>query len=100
MPELLSDVSNPGFCLDEAEQEDELEFYCSGPPTGWTDSDTMFLEKALNLAGIIDPAERLRAGLAVDLMGIVILTPLVRQAECELEHIRNFFRAIQGGIGK
>ncbi|MDR2947038.1 MAG: hypothetical protein LBV79_09860 [Candidatus Adiutrix sp.] len=88
-----ADIGEPG-------QDDELDFTVSGPATGWTDRDTRILDKALDLAGLTGEAERLRAGLAVDLMGVVILAPLVETALDVQAQLRNFFESRQGGIGK
>ena len=79
---------------------DDLEFIVSGPATGWTEGDTAVLEKALSLAGLNDQAERLQAAMGVDLLGVVILKPLVAMVEDGQAQIRNYFDRIRGGIGK
>ena len=94
---VLSGSAEPDAGLPE---DEELEFVVSGPPTGWTEQDTGILETALDLAGLTDQAERLQAAMAVDVMGIVILAPLVRMVEGGQAQIREFFENIKGGIGK
>lgn len=79
---------------------DELEFIFAGTPTGWTEQDSRTLEQALDLAGIVDPAERLKIEMAMDLLGVVILRPLVHLAEGFREQIRDYFNQIKGGIGR
>ena len=96
---VLSGAAGSGPDVDGPE-DDELEFRVSVAPTGWTEQDTGLLEAALDLAGITDQAERLKAALAVDVMGIVILGPLVAMIEDGRAQIRAYFEHIQGGIGK
>ena len=100
MPEFVLEEPLDLFAEGDDMEEDELEFYVSGPPTGWTDQDTDILEKALDMAGITGAAERLEASLAVDMLGIVILAPLVDLVESEQAQIRSYFGRIKGGIGK
>ena len=97
-----------GFVFTELDQlapegaghDDELEFIVSGPATGWTDGDSAILDKALDLAGITDAAERLTAAMAVDLLGVVILKPLVAMIEDGQVQLRDYFDKIKGGLGK
>jgi hypothetical protein len=87
--------------FDAGEPEgEELEIIVSGPATGWTGQDTRMLDRALDLAGLTGEAERLRAGMAVDMMGIVILAPLVLMIEEGQAQLRQYFERLQGGIGK
>lgn len=82
------------------QQDGELELYFSGPATGWTENDTRILEAALNLAGLTEPAGRLGAAMAVDILDIVILAPLVRTIEGLQDQIRQYLNKIKGGPGK
>lgn len=98
-PFVLSGV--PEFKPEYGEaNEDDLQFRVNKPPSLWTEENSRTLEAALDLAGITDPAERLRMVMSVDLLGIVILTPLVRTAEGWRQQIRGFFYNIKGGSGK
>lgn len=88
-----------GSVPDDSEA-DGLEFFVNKPATGWTAADDAILERALNLAGISEPAERMTAAMSVDIPGIICLAPLVKSVDGGLGQIREFFERIKGGIGK
>ena len=101
MNETFKLTAEPGFDSGDWDAgEEELYFLVTKPPTGWTDQDSGILERALDLAGIESQSERVAAAMAVDVMGIVILAPLVKAAEGNLEQIRRYLNHIKGGIGK
>jgi len=100
MSEIFALTEFVGPETEGADGDDDLEFRVSKPPTGWTEQDTGILEAALDLAGLTDPAERLKAAMAVDIMGIIILMTLVRSVENDKASIREFFERLRGGIGK
>lgn len=95
-------LTSPEVLQSEAgEDEDgQLEFIFVGAPSGWTEQDSRTLERALDLAGVVDPAERLKIEMAVDCLGAVILRPLVYLAEDVRAQIRDYLDQIQGGIGR
>ena len=89
-----------GPCF-EADLDDEgPEFIVTKPATGWTEGDTKILERALDLAGIVEPAGRVAAAMSVDMLGIICLAPLVKSVESGLGQIREYFARVKGGIGK
>lgn len=97
----MTDLFGLGLDYGGAEGEGEaVEFIVSGPAVGWTEGDTEILERALDLAGITEPAARVAAAMSVDMMGIVILTPMVREVGRALKQISDFFDGARGGIGK
>lgn len=66
-------------------------------PTGWTDHDRRRFDRALDLAGITDPAERVRLSMRADAVMMFSVISAARHADAWIDDLRRTFERVAGG---
>ena len=66
-------------------------------PTGWTERDRRLVDRALDLAGVADEAERVMLSMRIGPVALLALSSAALHAEAWLEDIRHTLARVAGG---